>query len=56
MGLDPLPTEGVDDDVDDESQMAEQEIAKYLLKVLGDGSPLVRAELAIGDNLIHELL
>uniref|UniRef100_A0A0D6QVD8 Raptor N-terminal CASPase-like domain-containing protein n=1 Tax=Araucaria cunninghamii TaxID=56994 RepID=A0A0D6QVD8_ARACU len=36
-----------DDDEDEEKSRAEQEIAKHLLKVLSDGSPLVRAELAI---------
>ncbi|XP_057866862.1 regulatory-associated protein of TOR 1 isoform X1 [Cryptomeria japonica] len=36
-----------DDDEDEERSKAEQEIAKNLLKVLSDGSPLVRAELAI---------
>ncbi|KAH9309835.1 hypothetical protein KI387_037746, partial [Taxus chinensis] len=36
-----------DDDDEDERSKAEQEIAKHLLKVLSDGSPLVRAELAI---------
>lgn len=39
----------LDDDYEDEErQRAEQEIVNILLKVLYDGSPLVRAELAIG--------
>ncbi|KAH7387516.1 hypothetical protein KP509_16G026500 [Ceratopteris richardii] len=39
----------LDDDFEDEErQRAEQEIFDILLKVLYDGSPLVRAELAIG--------
>eukprot|EP01018_Ginkgo_biloba_P000291 Gb_09312 [translate_table: standard] len=39
---------GFDDDEEDEAKSkAEQEIAKHLLKVLSDGSPLVRAELAV---------
>lgn len=39
----------LDDDYDDEERhRAEQEIVSILLKVLYDGSPLVRAELAIG--------
>lgn len=37
-----------DDYEDDERHRAEQEIANILLEVLYDGSPLVRAELAIG--------
>ena len=37
-----------DDDEDDERSKVEQDIAKHLLEVLSDGSPLVRAELAIG--------
>lgn len=37
-----------DDDEDDERHRAELEIANILLKVICDGSPLVRAELAIG--------
>ena len=37
-----------DDHEDEERHKAEQEIASYLLKVLYDGSPLVRVELAIG--------
>eukprot|EP00249_Psilotum_nudum_P023321 c28829_g1_i1 orf=818-4927(+) len=37
-----------DEDEDEDRCRAEQEIAKNLLKVLRDGSPLVRAELAIG--------
>ena len=37
-----------DDHEDEERHKAEQEIANYLLKVLYDGSPLVRVELAIG--------
>lgn len=43
-----------EDDVDEYVQAAEQEIARYLLRVLSDGSPLVRAELATGNayNLI----
>eukprot|EP01018_Ginkgo_biloba_P027833 Gb_27558 [translate_table: standard] len=36
-----------DDDADGEKMSFELEIAKHLLKVLSDGSPLVRAELAI---------
>lgn len=40
-----------EEDVDEDGQIAEQEIARYLLKVLCDGSPLVRAELAIGKQL-----
>lgn len=36
-----------DYDDDDEKSKAEQEIAKHLLKVLSDASPLVRAELAV---------
>ncbi|CAM6047767.1 unnamed protein product, partial [Sphagnum compactum] len=35
-----------EDDVDEYVQAAEQEIGRYLLRVLSDGSPLVRAELA----------
>lgn len=42
---------GSDDDVDEATEVAEQMIARCLLKVLNDGSPLVRAELAIGMNL-----
>jgi hypothetical protein len=37
-----------DEHEDEERHKAEQEIANYLLKVLYDGSPLVRVELAIG--------
>lgn len=36
-----------DYDDDEEKSKAEQEIAKHLLKVLSDASPLVRAELAV---------
>jgi hypothetical protein len=42
---------GSDDDLDEAAEVAEQLIARCLLKVLCDGSPLVRAELAIGMNL-----
>lgn len=48
VGLDGGSTEGVDDDVDEDNLAAEQKIASLLLKVLSDGSTLVRAELAIG--------
>jgi regulator-associated protein of mTOR len=48
VGLDGGSTEGADDDVDEDNLAAEQKIASLLLKVLSDGSPLVRAELAIG--------
>lgn len=50
------PSSYDDDDEDDERSKAEQDIAKHLLKVLSDGSPLVRAELAIGisnSNIKH---
>jgi hypothetical protein len=50
VGLDGLSTEGPDDDVDEDTLAAEQKIASLLLTVLCDGSPLVRAELAIGEN------
>jgi regulator-associated protein of mTOR len=48
VGLDGGSTEGAEDDVDEDNLAAEQKIASLLLKVLSDGSPLVRAELAIG--------
>ncbi|KAG0604073.1 hypothetical protein M758_10G142500 [Ceratodon purpureus] len=47
VGLDGDSTDGADDDVDEDNLAAEQKIASLLLKVLSDGSPLVRAELAI---------
>jgi hypothetical protein len=37
------------DDEDEDGLNAEREIARSLLRVLCDGSPLVRAELAIGE-------
>lgn len=45
-----VPGEGglSEDEVDDDGEAGEQEIARCLLKVLYDGSPLVRTELAIG--------
>lgn len=39
---------GRDDGLDEATQVAEQGIARVLLEVLCDGSPLVRTELAIG--------
>lgn len=50
VGVDGLSTEGPDDDVDEDTLAAEQKIANFLLTVLCDGSPLVRAELAIGEK------
>lgn len=50
VGVDGVSSGGADDEVDEESLAAEQKIASLLLKVLCDGSPLVRAELAIGEN------
>ncbi|KAG0566271.1 hypothetical protein M758_7G048400 [Ceratodon purpureus] len=47
VGVDGPSTEGPDDDVDEDILAAEQKIASLLLTVLCDGSPLVRAELAI---------
>lgn len=46
---------GFDDDLDEATEVAEQMIARCLLKVLFDGSPLVRAELAIGTNLLFKI-
>lgn len=45
VGVDEPSIEGADSDV---QEVAEQRIAALLLTVLSDGSPLVRAELAIG--------
>lgn len=56
VGLDGDSTEGADDDVDEDNLAAEQKIASLLLKVLSDGSPLVRAELAIGKKILLLLL
>lgn len=39
-------------DLDEATKLAEQGITRCLLNVLGDGSPLVRAELATGMNLL----
>lgn len=50
VGVDGLSSVGADDEVDEETLAAEQKIASLLLKFLCDGSPLVRAELAIGEN------
>lgn len=47
---------GSDDDIDEATEVAEQTIARCLLKVLSDGSPLVRAELAIGANLFFNFI
>lgn len=49
LGAESLRDGPVFDDYDDdeEKSKAEQEIAKHLLKVLSDASPLVRAELAV---------
>lgn len=44
------PPETSTNEDEDEGQAAERDIAIRLLKVLHDGSPLVRAELAIGDR------
>lgn len=52
MGIEPLPNERGLDDLDEATQLAEQEISRCLLNVLGDGSPLVRAELATGMDLL----
>jgi len=46
---------GFDDDQDEGTEVVEQVIARCLLKVLFDGSPLVRAELAIGMNLLLKI-
>lgn len=46
VGVDGVCAGGPDDEVDEVSQAAEQRVASLLLKVLCDGSPLVRAELA----------
>lgn len=52
MGSDLPPNNGgSDEDLDEGAEVAEQEIARCLLEVLYDGSPLVRAELAICTNL-----
>ncbi|XP_024383773.1 regulatory-associated protein of TOR 1 isoform X3 [Physcomitrium patens] len=40
-------SEGADNDMDEDTSAAEQRIANLLLTVLWDGSPLVRAELAV---------
>ena len=45
---------GSDDDLDEATEAAEEVIARCLLKVLCDGSPLVRAELAIGMYLLDK--
>lgn len=40
-----------DEDCDDDEKIkAELNIVKNLLKVVGDGSPLVRAEVAVGNE------
>ncbi|KAG0616749.1 hypothetical protein M758_5G139500 [Ceratodon purpureus] len=47
VGLDqPSNNVGSDDDLEEATEVAEEVIARCLLKVLCDGSPLVRAELA----------
>lgn len=47
----------LDDDYEDEERhRAEQQIVNILLKVLYDGSPLVRAELAIGTLILCRYL
>jgi len=46
---------GFDDDQDEATEVVEQVIARCLLKVLSDGSPLVRADLAIGLNLLFKI-
>lgn len=53
VGVDGVSSGGADDEVDEESLAAEHKIASLLLKVLCDGSPLVRAELAIGKNTFY---
>lgn len=45
-------SEGADNDMDEDTSAAEQRIANLLLTVLWDGSPLVRAELAVGETII----
>lgn len=50
----PFPKEKRHDDLDEATRIREQEISHSLLNVLGDGSPLVRAELATGLNLVHD--
>lgn len=50
VGVDGVCSGGADDEVDEDSLAAEHKIANLLLKVLCDGSPLVRAELAIGEE------
>lgn len=46
---------GSDDDTEEVTEVAEQVIARCLLKVLSDGSPLVRAELAIGRIFLFKI-
>ncbi|BBN00072.1 regulatory associated protein of mTOR [Marchantia polymorpha subsp. ruderalis] len=43
----PTETSSVEDEEDEEALTSEREIARSLLKVINDGSPLVRTELAI---------
>lgn len=45
----PTETSSVEDEEDEEALTSEREIARSLLKVINDGSPLVRTELAIGN-------
>lgn len=49
MGFDPCRSVGGDDECDDDDKFrAEVSIVKSLLSVASDGSPLVRAEVAVG--------
>lgn len=45
----------LDEEPDEATEVAEQDIARCLLNVVGDGSPIVRAELAIGMNLLYDV-
>jgi len=53
VGLQLLPNDRGRDELDKATEFAEQEISRCLINVLGDGSPLVRAELATGMNLLY---
>jgi hypothetical protein len=48
----PAGSTASEDDGDEDVQAAEQEIARCLVRVTSDGSPLVRAEVAIGKQKI----
>lgn len=56
VGADGFSSEETESDADGDSLTAEQQMATILLKVLCDGSPLVRAELAIGEEMFLLML